>query len=106
MLHHQVDIFMHVNAPRHRASRVSIFFGRKIYRYWIGQETVRISTHRKCMIHSEAGSRANAPQGTRRSRKKKIISIGECYNTRIMRETSYVNARQNSRSNQKPRRSY
>ena len=33
------------------------------------------------------------------------ISMGECYNTRILREIIYVNARQNS-SNLKSRRSY
>ena len=83
------------------------FFGRKIFRYWIGQETSPdINPLTKCMLYSEAESQANAPQVTRPSRKKNFISMGECYTTRILREISYVNARQNSRSNQKPRSSY
>ena len=40
------------------------------------------------MVYSEAESRVKAPQGTRRSRKKNFISMGEWYNPRILREIS------------------
>ena len=100
-------IFMHDNSPCHRASRISSFFsGGKCSGIGWARKQSGYQPQRKCIVYSEAESPANAPQGTRLSRKKHFISMGECYNTRILREISYVNARQNSRSNQKPRRSY
>ena len=107
MLQHQADIFMHGNAPCHRAS--GDFFGGKYSGIGLARRQSRYQPHRKSMVQSEAESRANDLQGTRRSRKKNFISMGECYNTQILREVSYVsyvNARQSSRSNQKPRRSF
>ena len=46
------------------------------------------------------------PKGQDDVVRKIFISMGECYNTRTLREISYVTARQICRSNQKPKRSY
>ena len=60
MLRHQVDLFLHGNAPFHRAS--GDFFGGKHSGIGLIRKQSRYQPPRKCMVYSEAESRANVLQ--------------------------------------------
>ena len=106
MLQHQADVCMHDNDLCHRASRVSRFFREESIQLldWSGNSPdINAIENSWSILNRKVGQMLPKGQG---DLVRKVSLAWECYYTRILLEISYFHARQNSKSNQKPRRSF